>query len=441
MPTTVYVAISSTDRTGLAVPGVSGATYAASFTSIDTCLANATYGYHDISAATGTDEIIHYHCYKDGSPYTVTSEISLTAANYSSTAANHVFFECAQGEGHGDVPGTGVVIQRTVSNAANMHTIKVMDYNTASGLEFKMTGAVDRQASTVACYNNGLVYGVIGRSVSAGSEATAFLSAGDSLVLAGVIHSCLAYESEYGFGSRQFNGACKLLNNAALNCTKYGFRTFLQTSNQVVRNNVSVNAGISDFQLTAGGGSNSWDNNASSDATVQGTNPQININPATEFENAAGNNPHLGAGSTALLDNGFDVSGDGVDLDIDLQPWDAFTDPVTYSYSIGCDQPGAFTVPINITCLDAETLTPIVGVDVYIKATAGGPLADGAEIAAGTTDALGEVSFTPEYTAPQPFLAQGRKGTVSPFYREGKIVGEIGGDGYTSNIYMISDEG
>ena len=171
--------------------------------------------------------------------------------------------------------------------------------------------------------------------------------------------------------------------------------------------------------------------NASGDTTAPGANSVINRITLDEFENAAGFLPFLKAGNT-IETLGLDVTSQGVTNDIEGKPYTG--------WPIGCHQPGAFTVPVSITALDAETLTPIVGVDIYVYADTGGSLPAGTEITSGTTDANGKINTTPEFTTNQPMVVQGRKGSASPFYNQGRSLGTITGDGFTGNVYMVTDE-
>jgi len=154
-----------------------------------------------------------------------------------------------------------------------------------------------------------------------------------------------------------------------------------------------------------------------------------------DFVDSANGDYHTDSGSINLIQTGLDVSAYDVVYDCDGQTW-------TAPYGIGYDQPGeiTFTADININCLDAETLSAIEGVGVYVYAAAGGDLTAGDEMGAGATDSLGQLSLTVDYTTDQPYVAQGRKGSSSPYYQEGKSIGLHQLTGSTVNIYMISDE-
>lgn len=415
MPTKTYVAISpSVSRTGDAVLDDPGATYAATFASVTAAIADATYGARDITVATGSDEICYFDVFED---INETGNASISFNGFTKGLANYVVLRAAPGYEHRGTPGNGVKIRRTDAGVYLYNPderLKTLD------LEFE---------HTATGFGSIRVYGGLGceirRCISSSNSFNSFELWGEVLV-----ESCLGLApNNTGFQLERSVDKITVVNSTALNCAR-GFTDGGNVYTRIVRNCVAVDCSLAGFAAT-----DSWnalsDYNASTDATAPGANSLQNIVSSNEFENAPGNLPFLKAGNT-LETAGVDASSYGAANDIENQPYTG--------WPIGCDQPGAFTVPVTLTCLDAETLLPIAGVDVYVKAESGGPLAVGTEIAAGTTDANGEVVLNPEFTSAQPFLAQGRKGTAAPFYREGKILGTITGDGYTGNIYMISDE-
>ena len=251
--------------------------------------------------------------------------------------------------------------------------------------------------------------------------------------------SSFAYDSaEDGIIVSDYVTNSLLANCAALGCVGVGIKNLLQygTGTQIVRNCWSFGNGT-DMTEVAGSGTKVFSNNATSDVTALGTTPLINRVTADEIENPTLFNAHLKAGNT-LESAGADLVAlselDASDFrDIDGQPFTGIP--------IGIDQTGAFTVPAKITVYDAETLTIIQDVDVYVYADVGGGVPQGTEITSGTTDTNGEINTTPEFLGVQAVVIQGRKGSASPFYQEGKSKGVLTGAGLIGTIYMISDEG
>ena len=340
MATEIYVAISSTDRTGQSVVGGGGATYSASFTTIDACFADATYGYHDISLATGADEIIHYQVFKDGSPYITSNRIDLLDTNYSSDGGNYVVLESALGEWHLGIPSSGVVIQHNISTGFGDYVCKVDSHNLIQGLEFVKTGGSSNNADptcAVWLLTNGTAKSVIAKA-GTGSFRAGFRTQNGTINQEPKLISCLSYESYWGYRLDEYSSYTgTFLNCVALNYSLMGFNRGSGVYNELTFYNcIAVSDSGTGYNIIAN--TLNADSNASIDATAVGTNPVNNLNASVELPNYAANNPHLDANSASLVGTGYDVSAYSVDIDIDGQP---FSSP----YSIGCDEPEAWTVP------------------------------------------------------------------------------------------------
>lgn len=428
MATKVYVAISATSKTGNTVLDDTAFTYAATFSSLSAAIADAIYGARDISSTTGSNETQYYDVF-DSYPETV--EVTTSGFTF---IDDWVIIRAAPSYEHAGIPGTGLNISNSVGYASKFN----FTGNTlVKNLEFTVSGSGNGSASRAVGFKAGAIgLRLIGRTIGTGGSA--FWLNESSYTNFPTLIGCLAYNTYYGFRADNYT-AGNLYGCTSLNCITNGFNLGTVSSHaSVVKNCLALhdsNAASSvDFAGTAFTSTSS--NNGSSDATAIGTSSKINLVAANEIVNIAGYDPHLKAGNT-IETLGLDLvtSGDisaANNQDIDGQP---FT-----GWPIGCDQPGAFTVPLKITCYDAETLQPIQGVDVYVYADTGGSLAAGTMVSAGTTDVNGEINTTPTYPGVQPVVMQGRKGTTSPFYNEGKAVGVMDGNGLTGQIYMVIDE-
>lgn len=97
------------------------------------------------------------------------------------------------------------------------------------------------------------------------------------------------------------------------------------------------------------------------------------------------------------------------------------------------------SVNVKITAV-TTTGTPISGARVFLETVSGGTdIFDGSD-ATSLTDANGEVSTTWNYTADVAVTGRVRKGSSSPYYRTGQIVGTIGATGFDVTIVLVRDE-
>lgn len=98
------------------------------------------------------------------------------------------------------------------------------------------------------------------------------------------------------------------------------------------------------------------------------------------------------------------------------------------------------TVTTTITVVDFDTLLPIPGARVYLKAAAGGDYAVGTEIINTTTDLNGQVIDTRTMISNQPVDGRVRKSSSAPFYKTSPIVGVISSSsGMAVTIQLIPD--
>lgn len=98
------------------------------------------------------------------------------------------------------------------------------------------------------------------------------------------------------------------------------------------------------------------------------------------------------------------------------------------------------SVLVKVTCLDAETSSPIQNARAYIEAASGGPLSAGTVILNSLTDINGEASTTINFSSNQPIIGKTRKASSSPYYVTSQISGTITSNGFTTTTLMISDE-
>jgi hypothetical protein len=98
-------------------------------------------------------------------------------------------------------------------------------------------------------------------------------------------------------------------------------------------------------------------------------------------------------------------------------------------------------VTTTITVRDLLTGSPIQNANVYLTASAGGPLTEGTEIIKGLTDAAGQISDIRGLASNQPVTGWVRKATGSPLYQQGAIAGTINSaTGLSVTVQMIRDE-
>lgn len=121
-------------------------------------------------------------------------------------------------------------------------------------------------------------------------------------------------------------------------------------------------------------------------------------------------------------------------------PENAFNE---YSWKIDCifvPASGDITY-VTIRCIDANTLDPIEGARIFATAAAGGGMTEGEELANAATDANGEAVFNISIALNQPIVGHSRKGTATPYYKQGTISATItpGGD-VTLVVPMAKDE-
>jgi hypothetical protein len=103
----------------------------------------------------------------------------------------------------------------------------------------------------------------------------------------------------------------------------------------------------------------------------------------------------------------------------------------------------ATAVPTTLTihCIDAATLADVVGARVYLVAGATGNLTEGEELANDVTGSSGTLDTVIEIDAVQSIEGWTRKGTASPFYKQGLVQGTITpGVDVTWAIPMTLDE-
>jgi hypothetical protein len=414
MPTNVYVAISTTSKTGDSVIGGGGATYAATFSDLHSVYADGTYGDGIDLTPAGNDWLLHYDFFED---LTISSGTRYQNNNTTMSETNFLIMRPAPGLEHEGLFNTGVKITWLGDYISKLY---LHAYTQIQDLVLEISASQGSNNNQMVLNDNAKMYRCLYTGYAINTST-------NSVCIGNV-----CWNVSRGFKVGDYSGG-KMYNNTVINATAYGFEFPTQGASAViVKNNIVINATIADYQNT-GYGSLTANNNASSDATAPGANSITNIVSASEVEDSVNGDGHLKAGNS-LETAGEDLSGDlgAAWLDIDGQPFTGFP--------IGADQPGSFTVPLNIVALDAETLQGIPGVAIYVYATAGGPATEFDMMGEGVTDSNGELAITPAFDGIQPGIVQGRKGTTAPFYREGKSIFDLTGDGADVEIYMVLDQ-
>ena len=99
------------------------------------------------------------------------------------------------------------------------------------------------------------------------------------------------------------------------------------------------------------------------------------------------------------------------------------------------------TVTVKVTVKDAASAAVIQDARVFLKADAGGDLAEGTQILNALSNASGIVQDTGfQYTNPQPVLGRVRKGTATPLYKTSPISGTIIDTGFNVLVFLVKDE-
>jgi len=101
------------------------------------------------------------------------------------------------------------------------------------------------------------------------------------------------------------------------------------------------------------------------------------------------------------------------------------------------------TVTVDVSVYDATSGLPIQGAIIYLTAGAGGALTEGTPIIDKVlTNASGYAANTSfELTgASQPVIGRVRKSTSSPYYKNSRVSGNITSVGFSTSVFMISDE-
>ncbi len=99
-------------------------------------------------------------------------------------------------------------------------------------------------------------------------------------------------------------------------------------------------------------------------------------------------------------------------------------------------------VTVTVTALDSATSAPIENARVRVVAAAGGPLAAGALVLSGLTNASGVLETTTFfYTADQPVTGRVRKSTTpDPLYKTGDFSDTVASSGLSVTVFMEQDE-
>lgn len=116
--------------------------------------------------------------------------------------------------------------------------------------------------------------------------------------------------------------------------------------------------------------------------------------------------------------------------------------PSVYNTGLGSVNVVSGQVTLKVIVLKPDG-TPLTTQDanVLVEAAAGGSLAVGTDIIKGFTDTNGEISDTRSYASNQPVTGWVRKGSGTPYYKQGNITGTVdSGTGLTVTVQMVLDE-
>ena len=113
----------------------------------------------------------------------------------------------------------------------------------------------------------------------------------------------------------------------------------------------------------------------------------------------------------------------------------------TYAETLDTDYSGGLTTTTTIRCVNASTLAAIEGARVYVEAGATGDLDEGEELCNDVTDSNGDVEFQTILVVDQEMTGWARKGTATPFYRQGIVALTVSpGDETLLIVPMAPDE-
>lgn len=151
--------------------------------------------------------------------------------------------------------------------------------------------------------------------------------------------------------------------------------------------------------------------------------------------------------ATVTLDN-FTFSGNTYDIEytgsgtLTVQPTNGTTVGATNATGGGTISISSSPVTLTVTVLDHTGAAITDGsARVYVKAGAGGPLAEGTEIINSVTNGSGEASDTANYSGGQPIVGWVRKSSGSPYYKQGNILGTIDpNNGLDLAVKLVLDE-
>lgn len=419
----IYVAVSpSTVRTGDAVSGVPGATYAATFNTVYDAIQDVTYGARDLITAVETQ---YYHVFED---YTeVQGNGGINDSGFASSGAFRLIIECAPGLEHKGILANAIKISFG-HNFGTTCTLQKRSIVRNLHIEQTLNGGA------FTCQTDGS----LGDKLIISSAGQGFKIFTRGALTNSLVTNC----GNNGGVTSNFN-EFTLRNVHILNTTGNGFHLGGPTASgpMNIENVVILNSSGNDFEdpnnMAANGNAN-FDYNMSSDGTAPGTNAIINqpiVDPNIPIVSLINSDPHVVPGKALdpTINPGKDLTAEGILTDIDNQPW-------TSPFGRGCDQMGEFTVPVNITVKNNKTLATVQGAKVFFKAAAGGPLAEGTKIFDVDSDVLGVASdLELPFTAIQPILGKARKGTDAPFFKTGRFEGEITDVGLDLTVFLSED--
>jgi hypothetical protein len=316
MATPVYVAISAANRTGDLVAGGEGATYAATFATFTAAFEDATYGARDLVAL---DEQAIYEMFLDVSP--LNDAVSFSA-DWVTTASQGIIIRAEANSKHNGTRFTGAHLESTSPTAIAL----------SSNVEVE-----DLRISSTYQYGSNTVHGAanskLRRCFITSLDRGFYTTTGPSDIISCVIYGCRSYGVFFSNGVSSIINSVIVGNGNGLK-SQYGITTVI--------NCVAIDNTTYDFSVDNIGSGSA--NNASSDASATAVSPvgggKDNIIPANAFADYLGEDYHLAAGST-LHQAGYDLSAQGL-TDIDGAPFQV-------PFPIGCDEPSAFTVPVELS--------------------------------------------------------------------------------------------
>ena len=318
MATKVYVAISATSRTGDAVTGGEGATYAATFANMSSALSDATYGPRDLATL---DEQQIYEIFLDVSPLDEQIDMFGYSGSWVVTASTNVILRAEANSKHDGTPFNGVEL--TGGSPVEEYGLSMPDYSLLEDVNYDGAGK----------YSSGIKVqpdSTIRRCIIKGRSQGINIEGPDRIT----VESCIIRDTPTKGLYFSLSSGSKVHNTIIYNSdidVRYNDVEFI--------NCVAVDSEFDTSDITA-----SSSNNASTDTSATAASPGggdiINLDASAAFTDHLSYDFTLAAGSP-LEGSGFDLSSTSI-RDITGQLFEV-------PFPMGIFQPGEFTVPVELS--------------------------------------------------------------------------------------------